>query len=198
MVTNQNNLTPKESLDLIRSMIDKTKDSVANDSFYFLLWGWLVFVCCISSFILLTYFQYPNHYLVWLLMPIGGIVSGIYGSRQAKIKRVKTFVNDALKYLWLALGLAFIVLVIVNAINHHSNNQMLTYYILLHAIGTFVSGKMLQFRPLVIGGLINFALVIVSIHFDNEYQLLIGGLAVLTSYIIPGHLLRIKSQKLKS
>lgn len=198
METNENNLTPQESLVLIRSMIDKTKDSVANDSFYFLLWGWLVFVCCIASFILLTYFQNPNHYLVWLLMPIGGIISGIYGSRQAKIKRVKTFVDDALKYLWLALGLAFVVLVIVSAINHHSNNQMLTYYILLYAIGTFVSGKMLQFTPLVIGGLFNFTLVVVSIHFENEYQLLIGGLAVLTSYIIPGHLLRIKSRKLKS
>ena len=192
---NENNLTPEESLVLIRSMIDKTKDSVANDSFYFLLWGWLVFICCISSFVLLTYFQYPNHYLVWLLMPIGGIISGIYSSRQSKIKRVKTFVEDALKQLWLALGLAFIVLVIVGAINQHSYNQMLTYYILLYAIGTFVSGKMLQFKPFIIGGLINFGLVIVSILFDNEYQLLIGGLAILTSYIIPGHLLRIKSQK---
>ena len=192
---NENNLTPEESLVLIRSMIDKTKDSVANDSFYFLLWGWLVFICCISSFVLLTYFQYPNHYLVWLLMPVGGIISGIYSSRKSKIKRVKTFVEDALKQLWLALGLAFIVLVIVGAINRHSYNQMLTYYILLYAIGTFVSGKILQFKPFVIGGLINFGLVIVSIHFDNEYQLLIGGLAILTSYIIPGHLLRIKSQK---
>ena len=192
---NENNLTPEESLVLIRSMIDKTKDSVANDSFYFLLWGWLVFICCISSFVLLTYFQYPNHYLVWLLMPIGGIISGMYSSRQSKIKRVKTFVEDALKQLWLALGLAFIVLVIVGAINQHSYNKMLTYYILLYAIGTFVSGKILQFKPFIIGGLINFGLVIVSILFDNEYQLLIGGLAILTSYIIPGHLLRIKSQK---
>ena len=198
METNEKELTPQESLALIRSMIDKSKDSVANDSFYFLLWGWLVFVCCISSFLLLTYFQYPKHYLVWLLMPVGGIISAVYGSRKVKMRRTKTFVDDALKSLWLSLGLAFVVLVIVNAINHQANNQLFTYYILLYAIGTFVSGKMLHFRPLVIGGLINFALVVVSIYFDSEFQLLIGGLAILTSYIIPGHLLRIKSQKQNS
>ena len=194
---NTNDLTPQESLALIRSMINKTKDSVADDSFYFLLWGWLVFACCITEFILKVYYNYPYHYIVWWSMAVGGIISGIYGARQSKSQRVKSFVDEAVDYVWIALALAFIALVIINSLNGQSWQTAFTYYILLYAIGTFITGRLLRFNPLVIGGLINFGLAAVSIKFNYDYQLLIGGLAILISYIIPGHLLRIRYQKQK-
>ncbi len=197
MEPNQKDLSAEESLALIKNMINKTKDSVADDSFYFLLWGWLVFGCCISAFILKVYVHYPNHFVVWWLMPVGGIVSWIYGAKQSKKQRVKSFIDEALDYLWIAIALAFICLVAINILNGRTWQTAFTYYILLYAIGTFVSGSLLRFKPLVYGGLINFALAAVSIKFDYDYQLLIGGLAILISYIIPGHLLRIKYQKQK-
>jgi len=40
----EENFSPEESLQFIQTMIDKAKDSVADKSFYFLLWGWLVFI----------------------------------------------------------------------------------------------------------------------------------------------------------
>ncbi len=198
METSEKELSPQESLQLIQTMINKTKDSVADDSFYFLLWGWLVFFCCIAEFILKVYLQYPQHYFVWCLMPVGGVISGIYGSRQSKKKRVKSFVDEALDYLWIALAMAFIVLIFINVLGQTSWQSVLTYYILLYGIGTFVSGKLLRFRPLIIGGLINFVLAAVSVKFSYDYQLLIGSLAILISYIIPGHLLRIRHQQQKN
>lgn len=189
METKEKELSPKESLELIQSMINKTKDSVADDSFYFLLWGWLVFACCLTEFILKVYLRYPNHYFVWLLMPVAGVISGVYGSRQARQKKVKSFVDESLDHLWIALGMAFIVLVIVN-MSSAGWQMAFTYYILLYAIGTFISGRLLRFRPLVAGGLINFALAAISAQFPYDYQLLIGSVAIMASYIIPGHLLR--------
>jgi hypothetical protein len=41
-----------------------------------------------------------------------------------------------------------------------------------------------------IGGLLNFVLAGICSHFSYDYQLLIASLALLISYIIPGHLLR--------
>ncbi|MCW3087539.1 MAG: hypothetical protein JWQ78_925 [Sediminibacterium sp.] len=195
METKENELSPQESLQLIQSMINKTKDSVADDSFYFLLWGWLVFACCMTEFILKVFFQYPNHYFVWFLMPIGGVISGIYGSRQARKQKVKSFVDESIGYLWFSLVLGFIVLVIISMVNSDGWQTPFTYYILLYAIGTFISGKLLRFRPLVIGGLINFILAAVSGRFTYDYQLLILSLAIMTSYIIPGHLLRMRHQQ---
>jgi hypothetical protein len=191
---NEKELSPLESLQIIQSMINKTKDTVAADSFYFLLWGWLTFICCIAAYILKVYLQFPYHYYVWFLMPVGGIISGIYGSRQSKKEKIKTFVGEAISYLWIALAFSFILLVIINALTNAWQTAF-TYYILLYAIGTFVTGNLLRFKPLVIGGIINFILVAVSVKFGYDLQLLIGGLAILCSYIIPGYLLKAQYQK---
>jgi hypothetical protein len=190
-----NELSPQESLHLIQTMINKTKVSVAADSFYFLLWGWLVFGCCAVEYFLKVYLAYPNHYIVWWLMPIGGVISSIYGARQAKKQKVKSFIEEALDYLWIAIAISFITLVVINIFGNGWPTAF-TYYILLYAIGTFITGKLIQFQPLVIGGLLNFIFAAISIRLDYDHQLLLGAVAILTSYIIPGHLLRKKySQK---
>ena len=197
MEQDEKELSPKESLALIQSMINETRGEVANNSFYFLFWGWLVFACCLGQFFLKTYTDYPYHYAVWWLTPIGGVVSGIYGARQSKKLRVKTFVDEALKYLWIAIAYSYIVLVVIGIFESSRWQTAFSYYILLYAIGTFVTGSLLRFKPLIIGGLINFALSAISARFSFDYQLLIAGLAILISYIIPGHLLRIRFQQQK-
>ncbi|MES2372357.1 MAG: hypothetical protein V4557_07245 [Bacteroidota bacterium] len=198
MQTDEKELSPQESLDLIKSMINKTKGEVADDSFHFLMWGWLVFSCCLASYILKVVIHYPDHFIVWWLMPVGGVVSAIYGAKQSRKQKVKSFLDEALGYLWIAIAVSFIVLVIVNMTSGGAWQTAFTYYILLYAIGTFVSGSLLRFKPLIIGGLINFALAAISPKFNYENQLLLGSVAILISYIIPGHLLRIKYQKQKS
>lgn len=187
----EKDFSPEESLQLIRSMISKTKDAVAVDSFYFLFWGWLVFACCVVEYVLMVYFKYPHHSFVWWSMPVGGIISATYSARQARIKRSMTYIEEALSYLWIAIGLSFFVLVFVNVVSEAWKTAF-TYYILMYAIGTFVSGKLIRFTPLVIGGILNFILAAVSIKFNFANQLLIGALAILISYIIPGHLLRLR------
>jgi hypothetical protein len=114
--------------------------------------------------------------------------------KQSKKEKVKTFVGEAIGYLWIALAFSFIILAIINALSNAWQTAF-TYYILLYAIGTFVTGNLLRFKPLIIGGIINFILVVVSVKFGYDLQLLIGGLAILCSYIIPGYLLKAQYQK---
>ena len=52
-----------------------------------------------------------------------------------------------------------------------------------------VSGRLLQFKPLVAGGIINWVLACVCVLVPYDYQLLIAAAAILSSYIIPGHLI---------
>lgn len=187
----EKSFSPEESLQLIQTMIRKTKDSVAVDSFYLLFWGWLVFICCMVEYVLMVYYKYPYHSFVWWAMPIGGVISGVYSSRQAKKQKSFTYIEEALSYLWIAIGLAFFVMVFVNVVSEAWKTAF-TYYILMYAIGTFVSGRLIRFKPLVIGGILNFIIAAVSIKFNFAGQLLLGALAILISYIIPGHLLRIR------
>lgn len=186
---NKNEFTPEESLQLIQSMIDKTKNRYSDNSFYFLFWGWLVFACCIVEFILKVWLQYPYHYFVWFSMPAGAVVSVIYGARTAKKERVKTFIDDATDYLWIALSVAFFAVAFINGLSASITNPF-SYYILLYAIGTFVTGGLIKFKPLIIGGSINFFLAVICSRFSFDHQLLVAATAILISYIIPGHLLR--------
>jgi hypothetical protein len=195
MQTEEKELSPQQSLDLIRSMIDHTRGAVADNSFYFLLWGWLVFGCSVLQYLLKTYDITPYHYAVWWCMPIGGVISGIYGSRQSKKVRVKSFIDDAMNFVWLGIAFSFLALLIINILNTEGWRTAFTYYILLYAIGTFVTGSLIRFKPLIIGGVINFALAIISIKLNYDGQLMIGAFAVLISYIIPGHLLRLRYKK---
>lgn len=200
-IDDQNNqeksFSPEESLQLIQTMIRKTKDSVAVDSFYFLFWGWLVFVCCLVEYVLMVYYKYPHHSFVWGAMPIGGVITAIYSSRQARRQKSVTYIEEALSYLWIAIGISFFVLVFVNVVSEAWRTAF-TYYILMYAIGTFVSGSLIRFKPLIIGGILNFIIAAVSIRFNFAGQLLMGALAILISYIIPGHLLRIRYKTKKN
>src|SRR5882724_8412128 len=99
----EESLSPQDSLQLIQSMIDKAKDTVADDSFYFLLWGWLVFAASIIQYILKVIVQTPYHYLAWTLMFAGIIGSALYGAKQDKKRKVKTYVEEVLDYLWLGI-----------------------------------------------------------------------------------------------
>ena len=177
-----------ESLDIIKNMITKTQRQYSDDSFYYMMWGWLVFVASMAHFVLiqLNVVQAP---VVWLLMPVGGIVSMIYGAKQSKKEKIKTHVNTFMGYLW---GAMVISMIIVLTMAVRLEDKTYPVLILIYGIGTFVSGGLLNFKPLIIGGVICFILSIVSFFMVFEYQLLFIAMAMLASYIIPGHLLKAK------
>ena len=52
MENDTESFSPEQSLRVIQSMIDKTKNSISDKSFYFLLWGWLVFIGALLQFTL--------------------------------------------------------------------------------------------------------------------------------------------------
>jgi hypothetical protein len=65
----------------------------------------------------------------------------------------------------------------------------------LYGLGTFVSGRILRFTPLIAGGVTNWALAATAIWFDFDYQMIFAAAAILLSYIIPGYMLRPSTQQ---
>ena len=96
----QENLSPQQSLQLIQSMIDKTRADMSENRFYFLLWGWLVFLSIICQFILKVVVHYQHHYFVWLLTFPAAIITFFYAKRQRR-NAVRTYIGDSMSYLWL-------------------------------------------------------------------------------------------------
>lgn len=181
-----------ESLDIINSMIQRTQKNYSIDSFYYIMWGWLTFTAGMLSYFLLPVLR-QNTGMVWLLMPLGGIISYFYGRNQSKKQKVKTYLESHVNQVWLTIGLA--ILSVIASIFMGVNLEIMPTFILLYGIGIFCTGRIIRFVPMMIGGALCFPLFLLCGYFTfnhGEYQFLVLALAILVSYIIPGHMLRAK------
>jgi hypothetical protein len=71
-------------------------------------------------------------------------------------------------------------------------------FLVLYGIPTFLSGIILRFKALVIGGICCWILSVLSLLVSPSYQLLFLSAAMLAAWIIPGYLLRSKYKKTNS
>jgi hypothetical protein len=189
METEEKQLSQEESLRIIHEMIAAAKNDVKADAFIFLLWGYLVFIASISQFIL-AMMNVEHNDIVWLLMPVGGVVTIIYSIRKNKTVKTKTHISEFLKYIWIAFGVAMVV---VMCFHSWGEGQILPLIMTLYGIGLFISGGALKFTPLIIGGIFCWICAIAGFKVEVLYQLPIIAAAVLGGYIIPGHLLKMKN-----
>lgn len=181
--------SPQESLQLIQSMISKTKQDMSNNSIYFLIWGWLTFFACIGQFVLKNIYHYEKHYLVWLVIIVGVVFTIYYSAKEEKTRKAKTYISDSMKYLWIGMGISYFVLsMIMSKIGW--GTAVFPFFIMLYGLGTFVSGNFLQFRPLIIGGVLAWLFAIGAAFVEYDYQMLFGAASILISYIIPAYMLQ--------
>lgn len=189
----EENFSPQESLLLIQSMISKTKQHMSDSSIYFLIWGWLTFSAFVGQFILKNIVHYEKHYLVWLVIFVGIFLTLYQGKKNGNNKKVKTYVGDSIRYLWTGMGITFFVLsMILSKLGW--DTAVYPFFITMYGLGTFVSGSIIQFRPLVIGGIISWMLAIAAAYVSYDYQMLFGAAAILFSYIIPAYIMRGKNK----
>jgi len=183
----------QEQLRLIEEMISQTKTKISDSSIFYLLWGWLVLIAASINYYLLNFTNYEYHFIAWpILMTLGGILSGIIGARKGKDRKVQTFIGRALSYLWGAFTVTLILSLF--SMPMIGPEGVYPFIILLYGLGTFISGGLLKFSPLIWGGVVSWILGVVAIYvsFSDQLLLIIG--AILFSYILPGYLLS-KSNK---
>jgi hypothetical protein len=189
--------SPEQSLQFIQSMINKTRQDMSHDSIYFIIWGWLTFIAFTAQFILKHILEYEQHYQVWWITVVGIVLSIRAGRKEKRQQKVTTYIGESMKYLWMGIGISFFVLsIIFSRIGWGAS--IYPFFILLYGLGTFISGNILRFRPLAIGGVIAWLLAIGSAYVTYDYQMLFGAGAILCSYIIPAYLLRFKKESINN
>ncbi len=189
----EENISPQQSLELIQTMIAKTRKDMGDNSSHFLLWGWVSFATCAGQFFLKNILHYQKHYAVWLIIIPAAVISFFMGRREEKRRRATTYIGESMKYLWMGMGISYFVLSMILT-RMGWNTNIFPFFILLYGLGTFISGKFLRFSPFVWGGLAAWALAIAATFFSYDYQMLFGAGAILISYIVPAYLLRSKNK----
>ena len=192
MESNQN-FSAEQSLQVIQSMIEKAKHDVANNSFYLLLWGWLIFIAALLNFGLMKFTSFEQPYLAWNLVWIGAIASIVKGVKDSKKIAVKTFVGETMKVFGISQGILYFGLAFFFG-KYDLWAISFPLYILVYAVTCFFMGALMQFTLLKWTGLLCLPIMVISVYLSFDWQLLLMALAILISYIVPGHVLSAKEK----
>jgi hypothetical protein len=187
------NLTPKESLSVISRMIESSKTRMNENGFIYLFWGWLMIICALAQFLLIQLEYYEIHYYPYYLAIPAGIYTGIYYSRESKKEQGSSFLGNLFATVWISVGLNILITAFV--FSFALNMNPIPFILMFLGIATIVSGQIINFKTLVIGGVICNLLGITTIVMPFVYHPLIAALALVAADLVPGYSLRIKYKK---
>jgi len=189
---NEKTLKPEESLQIIEKMINRTKCSLHENSFYFLLWGWIVLFGIIGHTILAHFTDFTKPYLVWLIIIPGIIANTIYGIRQGKKSGISSHIDLISFMIWIAFLVSYaIVLIFMSKFNY----QVVPIIFLLAGNATFLSGIIIKFKPLIWGGIAFWLGVIALFLLPENLIIFVPPLVIILGYLVPGYLLKSQNNK---
>ena len=187
MKTEEKPLTPEQSLELISTIIQQTQGNVSASSFYFLLWGWVVTLCNIGMYALLKS-DYNNYApMIWLLCIPAWIVTMIYGNRQDRQRQIITHLDKISMWLWIGVGITILPTWIFGEKINWNVNAVVMMPV---GLATFLSGIIIKYKPLLAGGIIFWIAGLVCYFVAPIDQYLVGAVAMILGYLIPGYGLR--------
>lgn len=192
MTQETDNLSPQQSLDLIQSMIRQAHGNMSSNSFYLILWGWVVVAANLGMYCMIQFTDIPNPQLIWLIAIPAWVISMVHGARQGRKERRTSHLDRVNMWLWIAFGICILpVIAFMNKLNFQVNPLIL----IITALPTFVTGIMLKFKPLIWGGISFYVFGIICFMVSPVNQFLIGGVAITCGYLIPGYLLKATRKK---
>ena len=189
-------LSPEDSLKLIEKFISNYRNNYRSDSYYFLLWGWIIALASVSHFVLLRVLITLEKYNLinllsavnWgLFIILGYVLLFTHIRRMSTQKIIRSHLDKFMTALWQTTGWVLLLVVLISLkLSEYTTPFILT----IVGMATFLNGRIIRFDPLKWGGIVFFIFAILSAFVINEYQLLVNAVAIILGYIIPGYMLR--------
>ena len=194
MAQQERSMTEIESMALITSMINKAKNKLNENGRLYILWGWLIFICCLVQFTALYFFNDQNAYYIWYVTWLAPIYQVFYIRKRRKARTARSYTDEIAGFVWLIFIIctSLIVFIMIHFKVYTGINPAV---LVMYGMPTVLSGVILKFKPLKAGGIYCWLLAILSVFTTYEFQLLLIALAVVVAWIVPGYLLRHKFKK---
>lgn len=222
-MSQEKNLTEKESLELIATMIQKAKGNFHERGTSAIMWGAVVGFCGLFSFFKYQFKINTGNFDVWLLTLLAIIPQIFLSIKESKEVKVKTHNQEALNAVWLVYGISvFGIIAYGNIVPNATNNifnhigiellekdiktgvvkhynpsvySLSSLLILLYAFPTLVTGLIKKFKPMLYGAILCYVFFIASLFTETKYDMLFNGLAGIINWLIPGFILRDRYKK---
>lgn len=208
MTNTEKQMTERESLQLITSMINRAKQSFHDTGVGAMMWGSVVAICSLVKLSELQFgFRLPfDIYLLTLVAIIPQVWLTIREKRQ---RRARSHDDAFMDYIWLAFGISIFLMVhVINIVFRYQAPMLEAYYalpgeqpragfyefvsplfLILYGMPTFITGAACKFKPMLWGGLFCWACSIVTVYSQIKVDLLLTALSAILAWLIPGILL---------
>jgi len=185
-------LNEKESLELISKMIQNSQQKIkAGNGVTFLIFGYTTLLISVIVYYLLRTTENNWYNLIWLGIPVIGFVL-LYFMKKKEQKYSKTYIDRVINQIWTVIVVALFFVSFLAGIFRF---PVLAILILLLGIATTLTGLIIKFKPLVIGGVLGMISFVLPFILNGYEQVLIYGICVFVMMVIPGHILNYKGRK---
>ena len=184
---NQEELSHKESLQLIEEMIYKAKNSYHESGTSALLWGGTIMFCSAVSFVN-TWLKIDWLNMVWWLTFLALIPQIIISIRESKTQKFKLHTDDAMSGIWISFGIAIFLTSYYTNLFKPEGNACL--FLILYGIPTFATGYTFGFKPMIFGGIICWISAVVSMYTPQRIDLGLFFISAFFAWFLPGLVLR--------
>lgn len=190
----EDQLSEKESLALITNMISKAKRSYITKGIAAIVWGVLIIFCSLFTWAKIR-FDFDPGFDIWLLVFFALIPQVYFAIREKKQKNFVAHDEQTMTYVWTTFGICIFILSFCNS--HFGNDNFTSLFMMMYGIPTFITGGVFRFRPMILGGLICWAMSIVSVYTDVKTDMLLMAACGLFAWLVPGIILwnRYKKQQ---
>ncbi len=197
-------LNPMESLELIDRTITATRKKLArNAAIPMLTWGYSTLITILIVWFAFRLTDSPYCAALWLLIPVFGLISTKMFFHKPTEESANTLLDTVISKLWIVIGAIVVIftpIAIYGALDEENSNLMfyitscynLTAILLLLGVGHTITGYILNFRPLIIGGILALALIPViqyAMVSGTAFTFVVLTVIFMFMEIIPGHIL---------
>lgn len=201
-------LTEKESLEVITSMIARTKVRYLGSGNILLMWGYLAVFSSILVWILLAATQQNVWNWLWFAIPVIGMpLTAIMSRREKRTDGAVTYSDKITSHLWSIFGVSEIVLTLIclgfsliGGIKCWT--AMIVYTIIAAPFAEIAQGLIVKEKSLTWGGIVGLAIGMVLVCcVTGKIPLLANWFMPLfilfwvVMMIVPGHIINHKAKK---
>lgn len=175
-----------ESVKIIEKMLQESRKSLSNSSFYFILWAAIMIPAGIVEWYI---FGNPWFWLIWPIAgSVGGIITMIYSLTKHKTSQVTTAADRISGYTWGVFGICMLFAIFYSLRLNQTPHALI---LLLAGGATIISGGISKFKPFIIGGFcLIAAAVLCGFFIEPALHGLIFSAGLTVGYLIPGLMLR--------
>ena len=201
-------MTERESLELITTMINRTRERYLGDGNIMLMWGYLtVTVTALVWILLITTHNQAWNWLWFLIWVIGGIATPIMAKKQKVKYGVKSYSDKLTDQIWSIVGYSGIVAMLCClgfnlVVGYDAWRMMFAFALIIVPMAEMAQGVIVNERVLVAGGAIGLACGIytvcciaagVPLFVNMILPMFIVAFACMM--IIPGHIINRKAKQ---